>query len=118
MATEFNEVVAMDLKIWRPGVYLLHLIDMATRFSLASVIYNKRPETIINQVMMMWIGNGMGTPKKFLADNGGEFANAHYRDMCENLNIEIANTAAYSPWQNGLCERNHAVVDDCVSKML
>ena len=60
----------------------------------------------------------MGAPKKFLADNGGELANAEYRDMCENLSIEFTNTAAYSPWQNGLCERNHAVVDDCISNML
>ncbi|KAL5017025.1 hypothetical protein ScPMuIL_006614 [Solemya velum] len=38
--------------------------------------------------------------------------------MCKNLNIEALHTAAYSPWQNGLCERSHAVVDDCVSKIL
>ena len=38
--------------------------------------------------------------------------------MCLNLNIEPINTAADSPWQNGICERNHAVVDDCVSKIL
>ena len=66
----------------------------------------------------MWIGSGLGAPKKFLADNGGEFANEEYKDMSSNLNIELINTAAYSPWQNGICERNHAVVDDCVSKIL
>ncbi|PIK39346.1 hypothetical protein BSL78_23810 [Apostichopus japonicus] len=60
----------------------------------------------------------MGAPKKFLSDNGGEFANEEFRDMAENLNIEIWNTAGYSPWQNGLCERNHAVVDNCVEKIL
>ena len=118
LATEFNEVVAMDLKFWRPGVYFLHLIDMATRFSLATVIRSKEPEVILNKVMIMWIGSGLGAPKKFLADNGGEFANEQFRDMCENLNIEVLNTAAYSPWQNGICERNHAVVDDCVTKIL
>jgi transposase InsO family protein len=118
LATEFNEAVAMDLKKWKDGVYLLHLIDMATRFSLACVIHDKTPATITNQVMTKWVGSGLGTPKKFLADNGGEFANEEYKDMCENLNVECLHTAAYSPWQNGLCERNHAVVDDCVSKIL
>ena len=118
MATEFNDVVAMDLKVWRQGTYILHLIDMATRFSLASIIRDKNPETIINEVMLLWVGNGLGAPKKFLADNGGEFANEEYKDMCANLNVEIMNTAAYSPWQNGICERNHAVVDDCVLKIL
>jgi len=55
---------------------------------------------------------------KFLADNGGEFANDEYKDMCENLNIEVRNTAARSPWQNRLCERNHAVVDKCLQKVI
>ena len=108
----------MDLIVWQPGIYFLHLIYMATRFSLASVIKNKNPETIIQQVMIMWIGSGLGAPKKFLADNGREFANEQYKDMYSNLNIEPINTAAYSPWQNSVCERNHAVVNDCVSKIL
>ena len=118
LASEFNEVVAVDLKEWKPNVYFLHLVDVATRFSLASVVKRKTPEVIAEKIMTMWIGSGMGPPKRFLADNGGEFANEVFRDMCSNLNIEVMNTAAYSPWQNGLCERNHAVVDSCVAKIL
>ena len=41
LATEFNEVVALDLKEWKPGIYFLHMIDLATRFSLAGVIRRK-----------------------------------------------------------------------------
>ncbi|CAG2226055.1 unnamed protein product [Mytilus edulis] len=118
LATEFNEVVAVDLKEWKPNTYFLHLIDIATRFSLATVIKRKTPDVIADKVMSLWIGSGMGPPKRFLADNGGEFANEIFRDMCANLNIDVMNTAAYSPWQNGICERNHAVVDDCVAKIL
>ncbi|MES9884882.1 MAG: transposase family protein [Sedimenticola sp.] len=106
------------MKEWKPGVYFLHLIDMATRFSIAALINRKTPEVITEKIMTVLIGSGMGSPKKFLAGNGGEFANETFRDMCHNLNIEVLNTAAYSPWQNGLCERNHAVVDDCVVKIL
>lgn len=53
-----------------------------------------------------------------MADNGGEFANDKYRSLGENLNIHVINTAGESPWQNGLCERNHAVVDRCLEKNL
>ena len=42
LAKTFNEVVAMDLKVYSPGVYFLHLIDHATRYSQAVVIHNKR----------------------------------------------------------------------------
>ena len=34
------------------------------------------------------------------------------------MNIQTMHTAAYSPWSNGLCERNHAVIDDSVSKIM
>ena len=59
----------------------------------------------------------MGALKKFLADNGGEFANPELTDMCGNVNVFMMNTAAESPWPNGLCEQNHAVVDRCLEKL-
>lgn len=34
------------------------------------------------------------------------------------LNIEVWNTARFSPWQNGICERNQAVADDCMQRIL
>ncbi len=118
LTTTFNEVIALDLKQWQPGTYFLHMIDMATRFSLAAVIHDKQPKTIVDKILTLWIGSGFGIPGKILTDNGGEFANEEMRDMAENLNIVVWNTAGFSPWQNGTCERNHAVVDDCVQKML
>ncbi|XP_057310580.1 uncharacterized protein LOC130648545 [Hydractinia symbiolongicarpus] len=109
----------MDLKEWvKSKIWLFYLINAATRFTLATVIRSKLPSVIIDKTMQLWIGNGFGVPGRLLADNGGEFANEEYRDMCDNLNIEVLNTAACSPWQNGLCERNHAIVDDCLRKIL
>ena len=118
LATNFNECVVMDLKEWVKGTWILHLVDAATRFTLSTIIHNKKPSTIVEKVLLLWVGSGFGCPKKFLADNGGEFANSEYKDMCENLNIDVRNTAARSAWQNGLCERNHAVVDECVQKII
>ena len=57
----------------------------------------------------MWIGSGLGAPRKFFADNWNE----EYWDTCENLNIEMMRTAAGSPWANGLCEQTHCVTDRC-----
>ena len=102
LARDFNECVAMDLKEWKKGkIYFLHFIDVATRFSKAAVIYNKEKETVIQKVIQVWIGTGLGCPEKFLSDNGGEFANENFKDMCENLNIRVINTAGYSPFSNG-----------------
>ena len=93
LATEFKEVVAVDLKEWRPNVYFLHLVDVATRFSLVAVVRKKTPEVFTEKIMTLWIGSGMGPPRKSLAGNGEEFANEIFRDMCANLNIE--DTTAY-----------------------
>ena len=82
------------------------------------MVPSKDPEIIIDKVMLMWIGSGLCAPEKFLADNGGECANEKYKDMCENLNIQVLNTAGQSPWQNGLCVTNHDVVDRCLEKIL
>ena len=109
----------MDLKIWpKQNVIILYLIDTFTRFTQAFLIPNKKPETIIDKIMNGWVYNLFGCPKKFLADNGGEFANQLYREMCENLNVDILKTGAESPWQNGLVERNHCMVDMMLGKML
>ena len=86
---------------------------MFSRFTKAEFIKDKLLSTIIDKVMFMWMASGLGAPRKFLADNGGEFANEEYQGMCENLNIEVMKTAAERPWQNGLCERNQCVTDRC-----
>ena len=36
----------------------------------------------------------------------------------EQYNIEVCATGASSPWSNRTCERNHAVIDLMVDKML
>ena len=37
--------------------------------------------------------------------------------MKELLNIEDMTTAAYSPWQNGLCKKGHQVIDAMLEVM-
>lgn len=119
MAKEFNEVVAIDLKEFKRGdIYFLHMVDMATRFSKSCITKSKEPKEIVEKIIEIWLGTGLGAPMKFLCDNGGEFANKLFLEMCENMNIQVMHTAAYSPFSNGLCERNHAVIDEMVVKIM
>ena len=39
------------------------------------------------------------------------------REISSLLNIEVISTAAFAPFQDGLCERNHAVVDMILHKL-
>ena len=116
LARDFNECVAMDLKIHKEG-NIYYLVDVMTRYTAGGFVKDKEAETIVRATLDLWNLGPFGPPKKFLADNGGEFANELYRDMCENFNIEVLKTGAASPFQNGICERNHAVVDNMFNRM-
>ncbi|KAK3870996.1 hypothetical protein Pcinc_023829 [Petrolisthes cinctipes] len=56
--------------------------------------------------------------KKFLTDNEREFNNAEMWALGEAFNIKVMATAAESPWSNGVCERQNAVIGDIVRKVL
>ena len=119
MAKRFNETVALDLKEWSasPKIWFLHLIDHSTRYSASCVIKTKKKEEIIRKIFQVWI-SVFGTADKFLVDNGGEFNNDEFISMCENVNIRICTTAAYSPWSNGLVERHNAILGYNVTKII
>ena len=110
----FNDIVAMDLKKLHECT-ILHMIDMATRYSSAGIVKNKDKTTVVKAIFVKWISI-FGTPNKFMADNGGEFANSEYVDLCENINIETQFSAAESPFSNGMVERHHIVLAQTVLK--
>ena len=117
LAREFNEVIQADLKTYlKDKVYFLHIIDHATRFSAASVIYSKKKEVVLREFFRIWIAI-FGYPHKLLVDNGGEFVNEDIINMCENLNINMKTTPAESAWSNGLCEKYNGVIGEAVKKV-
>ena len=116
LATQFNETVALDLKIYRTG-YMLHMIDHATRYSQACFIKNKLSATIVKSVLKFWVGV-FGSPKNFLSDNGGEFVNQEFIELAEKFNIRVLTTAAESPWSNGLCEKHNGIIADMIQKTM
>ena len=119
LANDFNDTICLDLKIWpKYNKIIFYIIDAFTRFCQSHVIPDKTPESVIEKLMDNWIMNLYGTPKNILTDCGGEFYNSKFKDMAQNLNIRLYSTAAESPYQNGICERNHSVTDRIVEKML
>lgn len=118
LASEFNDTIAMDLKTYRNNeIYFMHVIDHATRFSAASVIRSKKKEVIVGQFFKHWVAV-FGSPRRILSDNGGEFANSEFIEMCENLNVNFLTTAAESPWSNGLVEKHNHIIGEAVYKIM
>ena len=117
LASEFNQTVAMDLITYEKGVWILHLTDLLSRYSVACVRRSKKQDVMVDAIMKIWISY-FGQPRWFLADNGGEFLNEEYKEMFEMFNIEEAKTVAESPWSNGVCERHIADIEESVRKTM
>ena len=116
LATQFNEVVAMDIKEIK-GYKVLHMVDHATRYSVAAVLKTKEAKEIVSVVYRCWIAY-FGAPKSFLTDNGREFDNSHFREMAQSMNSIVRTTAAHSPWSNGLNERHNGILGEMVVKTM
>ncbi|XP_066921692.1 uncharacterized protein [Clytia hemisphaerica] len=113
---KFNEVVSIDLKE-RNGKHILYLIDMVTRYTRADFFKSKEKHVVISKIIELWLPI-FGAANTFHMDNGGEFANDEMRELGNQFGISIKHTAAYSPWANGLNERNHCTIDIMMEKML
>ena len=118
----FNQIVSMDLKEFdrddKDRRYICYLVDMYSRMTAAKFIPTKEPKYIIATIMEKWIGVGYGVMEGLHSDIGGEFSNLEVEEVANKLGIKLTTTAAYSPHQNGLNERNHATVDHMIRKML
>ena len=116
LSSDFNHTVAMDL-ITFDEKWVLHLIDTFSRYSQGEVVKSKDKDVIADALLKAWVSH-FGQPRRFLADNGGEFSNKVYAELCEQFNIEMAQTAAESPFSNGICERHNGVLKLSILKTI
>ena len=118
LSADFNDTIAIDLHeiSHSPPKWYVHIIDLHTRFSEASLIFSKTAETIVDAVNKQWILK-FGAPKRVLTDNGGEFDNEMFRQNAGFYGFQVSATAANSPFSNGCCERHNAVLTETFEKV-
>ena len=116
-ATTFNNVVAMDLKKLKCGVWIVHFIDLVTRFAIASSVRNKSAEEILAKTFQHWIAI-LGRPDCFITDNGGEFVNNDFNQMCSLMNIKVKTSPSESPWCNGTVERHNGILAQMIEAIM
>jgi len=105
-ATDFNFIVSFDLKSIGDK-HILWMICTFTKFIKGIVVKNKNSDTIIKALHGSWYTD-LGFPTAgFRSDNGGEFRNAKMEEFVNKLGLKIVFTPSYSPWSNGINERNH-----------
>ena len=110
-ATCFAEIVTLDLKIRHKKRPILYLIDMFTRFTVASILKDKTAATVAEVVMTKWVGSSYPVPACFHSDNGKEFCGKMLITVAEQFNAMVTTTAGRTPYQNGHNERGHSIVD-------
>ena len=98
----FNETLSPDLHELKPNPWYLHVVDEFSRFSAASLIANR--SLVAKSFLKNWVGI-FGALKKVFTDNGGEFDSSIFHELCEKF--KIPTTPLYSPWSNGVCERQN-----------
>ena len=115
--TDFNQVVTLDLKFFGEKC-VLWMVDSFTRFIQGAVIKNKQAVTVIDAVQSIWCLR-FGYPSRgFWADNGLEFQNRESVELMSKLGLKMEFGPTYSPWSNGINERNHYSADIIVKKAL
>ena len=121
MSDDFNQCVALDLK-QRNKKFIFYCICTFSRLTRAAIVQDTLPKTIFAGILKCWVlGNGIdpGIPQKILFNNGGEFNNPEGLDLAEKYGMGMHGvTAAHSPYSNGLCKKNHEIVDRILEKMM
>ena len=114
---QFNDLMAMDLKKLNCDKWIVHFIDTVTRYSGAAAIESKDAEEILTKMFERWIAV-FGRPKKIISDNGGEFVNESFTEMCSVMNIEFRTSPSESPWCNGTVERHNGLLANMIDGVL
>ena len=83
------------------------MVDSFTRFKAACFINNKKGETVVEALLLNWV-KFFSAPTYIQSDQA--FCNIH--------GIQMTTIASFTPNPAGLMERNHAVIDKMVEKML
>ena len=120
MSRNVNDCITIDLKLYpKLGRNVIYMIDDFSRYVVASSVPNKEAVTITKEFLDKWVfGTPYGPPRQVHTDNGAEFVNSTFREMTEKLGIKHTTMGSFSPFSNGLNERNHHTVDLMMEKIM
>ena len=89
--------------------YIMTMQDGFSRYCTAATIPNKEVATVANALLDAWVTKH-GCPVRIHTDQGREWHNAIWHQLCERLQIAKTVTPAYNP-QSNLVERFHRTLN-------
>ena len=101
---QFDRLVGFDLKYKRDvngqQFVLMYILDVATRYSAATVLKNKEPATVAKSFWKNWWST-FGPPIEVVHDQGREFSQ-EFQAHLERGGTIVRVTPTDTPWHNSL----------------
>ncbi|KAL0210211.1 hypothetical protein P9112_010295 [Eukaryota sp. TZLM1-RC] len=97
--------------------YLLGFVDSFTRYTI--LVPLKELNSLEVADALIWnVCAIFGIPMSIHSDNDPEFANEIFKLLCQRMSIEMSKSIPYHSESNGLVERKHRDVIQCIRKLL
>ena len=99
--------------------YIITFIDDFSRKTWVYFLQEKFEAFVAFKIYNVLVEKEMGSPIKVLCtDRGGEYISQKFANLCENHGIKKQLTTAYTPQQNGVCERKNCTILNIVRSLL
>ena len=99
LAKDFNDCLALDLQflnIRNRQYTVLHMIDVFSCFSQATLIPSQHKDIIVQAIFKNWVSIS-GVPQSIFSDSGGEFDNHPLRNVAELLATQVTTIGSLFP---------------------
>ena len=113
LSSRLNECIQLDLLFTADGI-VIHAIDEATRFTLAGLIPDRTPQSILDWLMTSWV-RYFGPPRTILSDQEGALCSDEAAIWCERHNIELRLRPKGS--HASTVERHHEILRSQLNKI-
>jgi len=119
--TRFNQELLLDLMALKDDSgktrSVLHIVDVATRFSAAIFLPNVDAGTVWNCFLKAWASTYIGYPESMLTDQGSVFTSANWENACETVDIHLRNTGSQSHNSLSANEKYHDTLRTIYNKV-
>ncbi|CEF61620.1 Reverse transcriptase domain and Integrase,catalytic core domain and Zinc finger, CCHC-type domain and Peptidase A2A, retrovirus, catalytic domain and Ribonuclease H-like domain and Peptidase A2A, retrovirus RVP subgroup domain and Aspartic peptidase domain-containing protein, partial [Strongyloides ratti] len=110
------EIVATDVCIIAQYEKIIQFIDTLSRFWIPKVLENLTSQETCN-VAIRKVFSRFGTPLKIICDQGTNYKNFEFQNLCESLNIEVHYCTPQHKTGNSVCETSFRTMRKILMKI-
>ena len=93
--------------------YLLTVVDRFSRWPMAIPLEETRTEDVIDAFALNWVAN-FGVPSSITTDRDSRFSSEMWQQLMDTWDVKSHFTTSFHPAANGLVERFHRRLKECL----